>query len=106
MPLENTSIPDREGAALYAVSSHDTATYQKLERLCSEVQAHCSNQTMLLEPKSPDAQKLCDFYDVLPEQLPVAMIVRDDDTLIELWYGEQIPTNGSDVAFRLSQISA
>lgn len=106
MPLENTSIPDHEGAALYAISSHDTATYQKLERLIAEVKEGCSNQTVLLEADSTDARAVCDFYDVLPEQLPVAMIVRDDDTLVELWYGDQIPFTGSDIAFRLSQVSS
>lgn len=106
MPLENTTIPDREGAALYAISSRDTATFRNLERLLTEVTTLCKNQTVLLEPTSQDAQRVLDFYDILPEQLPVAMIVRDDDSLVELWYGTSIPTSASDIAYRLSQTSS
>jgi len=106
MPLENTSIPDREGAALYVVSSPDTVTHEKLDRLCADVRANCTNQVMLFDPNDNDARTVCDFYDVLPEQLPVGMIVRDDDTLVELWYGDDIPFNPSDIAFRLTQVSS
>lgn len=105
MPLEITSIPDREGAALYVVSSHDTATHQKLKRLVDEVSDLSQHQTALLEPGDGDARKILDFYDITEDRLPVAMIVNDDDTLVETWHGAYIPTNASDISYRLSQIS-
>ena len=107
MGLDFTSIPDRHGAALYILHTSSTLELQNFERLADDIRkanGH-SRQVVILDAKTPDGEKVRDFYDIMPEQLPAVFIVRDDDSLAQLWLATQAPT-ASDIAYQLNQISS
>lgn len=104
MGLDFTSIPDHEGAALYILHTRSSREIERLERLVGDVAKETTHQAVLIDIKTPDGEKVRDFYDLPIEQLPVALIVRDDDSLAQHWYGDYIPT-AKDIAYHLRQTS-
>lgn len=105
MGLESTDIRDGEGAALYILHTGSILTLQGLERLVEEISRQVSHQIKLLDVNSEDGEKVRDFYDITESSLPVAFIVRDDDTLTSIWTSEQIP-DANTIAFQLRETSA
>ncbi len=103
MGLDFTSIKDTEGAALYILHTGNTLENERLQRLAAEVQEQTQHQVVTLDVSTPDGEKVRDFYDITPGQLPAVLIVRDDDSLVYQWHGSEIPTSGSDIAYRLRQ---
>lgn len=105
MGLDFTSIPDREGAALYVLHNGNTVAVQRLTRLKDEITAASSHQVVLVDVNTPDGKNICEFYQINADSLPVAMIVADDDTIPYQWSGDAIPTNANDIIYQLNRIS-
>lgn len=105
MGLDFTSIPDREGAALYVLHTGNTVDLQRLTRLTDEVAAATNHQIVLIGVNTPDGEKIRDFYDLDAGMLPIVMIVQDNDSIAMQWSGSSIPTSGSDIAYQLNRIS-
>lgn len=105
MGLDFTNIKDSEGAALYILHTGNTIEGERLERLATEIKQDAPHQVVMLDVSTPDGEKVRDFYDITPSQLPAILIVRDDDSLAYQWFGSEIPTSGSDIAYRLRQTS-
>ncbi|MGB4758442.1 MAG: hypothetical protein WBP26_00100 [Candidatus Saccharimonadales bacterium] len=105
MGLDFTNIKDGEGAALYILHAGNTLENERLQRLADEVQKNAPHQVVMLDVSTADGEKVRDFYDIMPEQLPAMLVVRDDDSLAYQWHGNEIPTSGSDIAYRLRQTS-
>jgi hypothetical protein len=104
MGLDFTDIPDREGAALYILHTGNTLELQKFQHLADEIATSDGHQAILVDVNTPDGEKIRDFYDIMPEQLPVVMVVKDDDSIAAQWAGSEIPA--SDViTYQLRQIS-
>lgn len=104
MGLETTGIQDKTGAALYILFSGGALEGQRLEHLLNEVTAQTKHQVLLIDIHSQDGEKVRDFYDVAMEDLPVAIIVRDDDTITNIWKSQEIPS-ASVISFALNQVS-
>ena len=104
MGLDFTSIPDRDGAALYILHTGNTLEIQNFQHLADEIATTDNHQVILVDISTPDGEKIRDFYDITPEQLPVAMIVNDDDSIATQWAGQAIPA-ADVIAFQLRQIS-
>jgi hypothetical protein len=105
MGLDFTSIGDKTGAALYFIHTPNTLEIESLTRLAEDIRQQTPHQVVLIDVNTPDGENIRDFYDIMPEQLPVALIVRDDDSVAQMWSGEEIPTTASDIAFQLDQTS-
>lgn len=106
MGLDFTSIPDREGAAFYILHTGNMLELQKFEHLLGEIRTMDNDhQVMLIDVNTPDGEQVRDFYDIMPEQLPVAFIIQDDDSLAAQWPGPEIPT-ADVIVYQLRQISA
>ncbi len=105
MGLDFTSIADKDGAALYALHNGSHQDTQTFTRLKEDIAKQTGHQIVLIDVNTPDGENVRDFYDILPEQLPAVFIVRDDDSIANLWLGSNIPTNPGDIAFHLRQIS-
>lgn len=105
MGLDFTNIADNAGAAFYVIHSgcvHETNKYESLKRQLEQIE---NVQCVILDVKSPDGEKVRKFYGFMAQQLPIAFIVRDDDTLYMQWTGtNEIPTNPTDIAFQLRQV--
>jgi hypothetical protein len=106
MGLDFTDIKDHEGAALYILHTGNTLENERLQRLADEIAKTAPHQVVLLDVSTPNGEKVRDFYDIMPGQLPAVLIVRDDDSLAHHWFGSEIPTSGGDIAYRLQQTSA
>lgn len=104
MGLDFTNIEDRSGAALYVLTNGMTREIEKFERLKDELRGHTSHQAVILDVHTPDGEKIRDFYDIMPEELPVAFIVRDDDSIAHKWHKDAIPA-ADIIAHHLRQIS-
>lgn len=105
MGLDFTNIADGAGAALYVLYAGGQQDLRTYTRLQEDLAKETSHQCVLLDVKTPDGEKVRDFYDIFPEQLPALFIVRDDDSIARMWSGSEIPSNVSDIAFHLRQIS-
>lgn len=106
MGLDFTSIRDREGAALYMLHTGNSVDLERLTRLKDDLAAaQDTHQVVLIDVQTPDGEKICEFYDIPLEQLPVAIIVQDDDSIAMRWDGNNIPESAADVAYQLNQIS-
>lgn len=104
MGLEFTNIPDREGPAVYLLGA---APHQReLVALGEAVDAATPDETQIvcLDIDSGNGAQVAEFYGFMREQLPVIMIVQDDDTLYQSWYGQDLPA-ADVVAHHLNQIT-
>ena len=92
MGLDFTNIPDRTGSAVYILHRDLSQDLQKFDNLQREmINLGCNNQVFLIPINSRDGENIRDFYDILPEQLPAILLIRDDDSLIQQWVGIDIP---------------
>lgn len=92
MGLDFTNISDRRGAALYYIHHGLHTEEQFAERLQRDVKASLPDvQIVSVSVRSADGEKIRDFYDVMPEQLPVLLIVRDDDSLAGMYGSSDMP---------------
>lgn len=105
MGLDFTNIPDREGAACYVLSHGTVRELAQFERIAQDIAKNCSHQMHILDVKTVNGEKVRDFYDIMPEQLPAILIIRDDDSLANLWVGTEIPS-ADIIAHALNQITA
>lgn len=105
MGLDFTTIADHHGAALYILTGGSMFDKQKFERMSQEITKHTSHQVVLLDVKTPDGEKIRDFYDIMPERLPVVLVVRDDDSLAHMWSSTEIPSPDV-ISHHLKQISS
>lgn len=105
MGLDFTHIADKQGAALYVLYGGSHQDQQTFTRLKEDIEKQTNHQVVLLDVTTPDGENVRDFYDIMPEQLPAVFIVKDDDSIAQMWSGTGIPTNPSDIAFHLRQIS-
>jgi arginine repressor len=105
MGLDFTSIPDKEGAALYMLHNGNSIVLQQLTRLKDEIAATSQHQVVLVDVHTPDGEQIRDFYNINADSLPVLMIIADDDSILYQWSGSSIPTNGSDIVYQLNQIN-
>lgn len=104
MGLEFTDIPDREGAAIYYIhhGSHSDETFT--ERLRRDIQDRLpDSQVVSVSVRTPDGEKIRDFYDILPERLPALLIVRDDDSLAGIYGATDMPPT-DQLAYMLRSI--
>jgi 3-deoxy-D-manno-octulosonic-acid transferase len=105
MGLDFTSIPDKEGSALYIIHNPSVTEERRFEELKKEInQSSPEAQVVLLDISTADAEQVRDFYDIMPESIPTAFIIADDDTLQHQWYGEDIPS-ADVICYHLSQIN-
>lgn len=105
MGLDFTNIPDHEGAALYILHTANSREVENFQRLAAEITTQSSHQVILLDVKTADGEKVRDFYDITPDQLPAALVIRDDDSIAHQWLGQYIPTTASDIIYHLRQTS-
>ncbi len=105
MGLDFTHIADKQGAALYVLYAGGQQDLQTFTRLKEEINKQTTHQVALLDVTTPDGENVRDFYDIMPEQLPAVFIVKDDDSIAQMWSSTDIPSNSSDIVFHLRQIS-
>jgi hypothetical protein len=104
MGLEFTNIPDREGPAVYLLG---TVPHQRrLTALGEAIDAATPDETQVvcLDIDSGNGAQVAEFYGFMREQLPVVMIVQDDDTIYQSWHGHDLPAVDV-VAHHLGQIT-
>jgi hypothetical protein len=106
MGLDFTSIPDREGAALYILHTGNTLDLERLTRLQAEIANEANHQIVLVDVNTADGEQIRAFYAIELESLPVLMIIGDDDSILYQWDSSSIPNNGSDIAYQLNQIAS
>lgn len=104
MTLDFTSIPDRQGPAVYLLGLPPNE--EALRRLGQEVVATTggSAQVTYLDSTSADGIRVAEFYDIAIESLPAILIVQDDDTLYQSWTGMDLPA-ADVVAHYINQIT-
>jgi len=106
MGLDFTRISDKPGAAMYILYSGNSVELREYEKIKADVEALGDYQLVIIDVRTPDGENVRDFYDFLPEQLPVAFIIRDDDSIASQWIGQdQFPKNANDIIYYLRQIS-
>lgn len=105
MGLEFTNIKDRSGVALYVLHNSNSMELTRLKSLAEEVRQLCEHQVAIIDIKTPNGEQIRDFYDILPEQLPVVLCVRDDDSIAQMWSDQSIPA-ADVIAFTLKQESS
>lgn len=103
MALEFTSIPDRNGPAIYVLGDGTSQLEQQLIAFGDEVDRFVSEdiQVVYLDPFRDDGLRVKEFYAL--ENFPVVMIVLDDDTIYQIWSNEIPPVD--QVAYYLHQIT-
>lgn len=104
MALEFTTIPDREGPAVYLLGH--TGCEDQVKRLGEEIDAATEDaiQTAYIDIQSGNGAQVAEFYGYGLEQLPVVMIVQDDDTVYQEWRGADLPA-ADIVAHYIEQIT-
>ncbi|MCA9333109.1 hypothetical protein KDA00_04540 [Candidatus Saccharibacteria bacterium] len=97
-------IVDEEGAAIYLI--HDGGGYQerRLTEYSEELKKLTRKQVIVFSMRERDGAQLADFYNILEEQLPAIIIVRDTDELAAEWYGLDLP-QPDQVVFEADQVS-
>ncbi len=92
MGLDFTSIKDEEGAAVYVLHNPSVTETRRFEQLKADIlQAKPDAQVELLDASRPESESIRDFYDIMPETLPVVFIIADDDTILYQWQSAEIP---------------
>ena len=91
MALEFTTIPDREGPAVYLLGH--TGCEDQLKQLGTTIDSLTGStiQTAYLDINSGNGTEVAEFYGYVQEQLPVILIVQDDDTVYQSWHGMDLP---------------
>lgn len=103
MALEFTTIPDREGPAVYIFSDGTTQSEQLLKQLGEEVDklTQETTQVVFLDHTRGDGLATKEFYGLTT--FPCILIVMDDDTIPQQWNGA-LP-RADEVSYAISQIT-
>ncbi len=104
MGLEFTNIPDREGPAVYLLGGAPHQRDLQVRGEAIDAATPDETQVVLLDIASANGVQVAEFYGFTHEQLPVIMIIQDDDTLYHSWYGHDLPA-ADVVAHHLNQIT-
>ena len=92
MALDTTNLKERNGTVLYFLYTSVTSQ-QDFARTADAIKAsYPGAQIYSLDVKSADGEKVRDFYDISPDQLPAALIVRNDDQLAASYSSTAIPS--------------
>ena len=92
MGLDFTSIKDEDGAAVYVLHNPSVTESRRFEQLKIDIVAlKPTAQVELLDASRPEGEKVRDFYDFMPETLPVVFVIADDDTILYQWQSSEIP---------------
>lgn len=91
MTLDFTSIPDRQGPAVYLLGLPPNE--EALRQLGQEITVATAGaaQVVYLDSASADGIQVSEFYDVTIESLPAVLIVQDDDALYQSWTRSNLP---------------
>jgi hypothetical protein len=95
MGLESTSIPDRDGAAVYFLydSRSNTETVRRVETTVAELDRQApDNDIEMVDIHSANGERVRSFYSIPLESLPIVLVIRDDDTLFHQWTLDQLPS--------------
>lgn len=104
MGLDFTSIPDREGVALYVIHDGSVQETNRWKEYIDQLNKICDAQTVIMSLRdSVDAKKIMEFYGIEEAEIPVALAVQDDDELAYKWVGEAMP-NQEEVAHLLEEV--
>ena len=98
MGLDFTSIPDREGAAIYLMHNAGIEQQRQMEHLAEQLRGSTDAQLEIIDGSSSDGRQIEQFYDLAPDNYPYVLIVRDDDELVAQWGGSEQPT-AEQIAF-------
>lgn len=90
MALEFTNIPDRTGPAVYILSDAGVREEIELTKFGMDIDNATPDETQVvfLNVQKGDGLAIKEFYAVTV--FPTVLIVQDDDTIIQGWYG-QVP---------------
>lgn len=104
MALEFSTIPDREGPAVYLMGH--TGCEDEAKKLGEDIDALTDDaiQTVYLDVQSGNGAQIAEFYGYSLDQLPVVLIVQDDDTIYQAWQGIDLPA-ADVVAHYLEQLT-
>lgn len=94
MGLDFANIPDDDGAAVYVLHHPTVSDTRKFEDLKKSILLeNPKSQVVLLEVNSAQGEQVRDFYDIMPESLPIVMIIADDDSILYQWSASEIPAS-------------
>lgn len=103
MGLDFTSIPDREGVALYVIHDGSVQEEQRWKEYIEHLNSMCGAQTVIMSIRDNDAKKIMEFYGIEETEIPVALAVQDDDEIAYKWAGISMP-NQEEVTHLLDQV--
>ena len=103
MGLSFLGKKDRRGAAIYLLHDGSGPQERELERLKDRLERlDLKHQILVLSSLDGDGEELRDFYDL--QQLPAAMIARENDELIDSWKSNLPPPE--TIAYHARQVSS
>ncbi|MBP7837143.1 hypothetical protein KA021_00385 [Candidatus Saccharibacteria bacterium] len=92
MGLDFTNIQDSDGAAIYILHHPSFTETRQFEQLQKDIAAsRPDDQVILLDVNDTQGEQVRDFYDIMPETLPLVMVIADDDSILYQWSGDAIP---------------
>lgn len=92
MGLDFTNIKDSDGAEIYILHHPSFTETRQFEQLQKDIAASRPNdQVVLLDVNGAQGEQVRDFYDIMPETLPIVMVIADDDSILYQWSGDAIP---------------
>jgi hypothetical protein len=105
MGLDFTNIKDSEGIAVYILHQPNFTQTQQCIKLRAQITLVRPKATVVvLDLSTADAERVRDFYDILPEAAPTVLLVADDDTIKFQWSGHEIP-GVSTICYQLAQLN-
>ncbi len=93
---------DQKGAAVIFLYDGREMQRRRLEQIKTDIERRGS-QVYLLNIKEEDGEQVRDFYDIDNQQMPVGLIIRDNDQLVALWYDQMIPAV-EQIIYQLDQV--
>ncbi len=103
MGLDFTSIPDREGVALYIIHDGSSQEEQRWKEFVNRLQGMTQAQIVVMNSRDQDAQKIHEFYGLEDTEIPVLLAVRDDDQIAYKWGGMAVPPE-EEIAHLLEEV--
>lgn len=105
MALDFIPGSSERSVATYILTTGTHSETEQLNRLIGEITGEAPDyQVMLIDVKSPEGERLRNFYTITPASLPVMMIIAADDSIIQSWEGQSIPS-ASDIVYHLRSAS-
>lgn len=103
MGLDFTNISDERGAAVYLFSDGSTPSERQINDFAAEIHTQTNNgsQVVVLDPMHGDGLRVKEFYGLTT--FPAAIIIMDDDTIVQSWAG-QLP-QAQEISYALSRIN-